>query len=67
VPRYVPVCLNALLYQKERRGRMERFLWDEPEGLYLDYDFATGGLGRTNGVHLGLLGGVATPSDARRA
>ena len=64
---YVPVCLNALLYQmerdlaeiarilgradeakrwdaraEERRSRMDRYLWDEGEGLYLDYDFAKG-------------------------
>ncbi len=26
----------------ERRGRMDRYLWDEAEGLYLDYDFETG-------------------------
>jgi alpha,alpha-trehalase len=62
---YVPVCLNALLYQMERdlgeigrilgdvegtkrwearaeqrRERMERLLWDEQEGLYLDFNFA---------------------------
>ena len=64
---YVPVCLNALLYQmerdlaqisrilgrageakrwdaraEERRSRIDRYLWDEGEGLYLDYDFANG-------------------------
>ena len=62
---YVPVCLNALLYQMERdlaqiarilgradeakewdaraekrRRLMDRYLWDEGEGLYLDYDVA---------------------------
>jgi len=64
---YVPVCLNALLYQMERdlaeisrilgrsdeakrwdargaerRSLMDRYLWDEGEGLYLDYDVAKG-------------------------
>jgi len=64
---YVPVCLNALLYQmerdlalisrtfgrtdeakrwdaraEERRSLMDRYLWDEGEGLYLDYDVAKG-------------------------
>jgi alpha,alpha-trehalase len=27
---------------EERRERMDRYLWDEGEGLYLDYDFETG-------------------------
>lgn len=60
---YVPVCLNALLYQMEvdlaqiceqvqdsgrqahwqhqaeqRRDRINAYLWDEPSGLYLDYN-----------------------------
>ncbi len=64
---YVPVCLNALLYQmerdfadisrilgradaakgwdaraEERRSLMDRYLWDEGKGLYLDYDVAKG-------------------------
>jgi alpha,alpha-trehalase len=26
---------------EERRARMDRFLWDEAEGLYLDYNFET--------------------------
>src|SRR5512142_2333065 len=27
---------------EERRARMDRYLWDEATGLYLDYDFETG-------------------------
>jgi len=27
---------------EERRGRMDRYLWDDAAGLYLDYDFETG-------------------------
>jgi alpha,alpha-trehalase len=27
---------------EDRRARIDRYLWDEPAGLYLDYDFETG-------------------------
>jgi alpha,alpha-trehalase len=90
---YLPVCLNALLYQmekdlaemsrlladeegakrwearaEERRGRMDRLLWDETEGLYLDYNFAA----RTRRVYpfaatfYPLWTGAASPAQADR-
>ena len=91
---YVPVCLNALLYQmerdlaetarilgdaeaakrwearaEERRGRMDRYLWDEAEGLYLDYNFASRGRGartpsRRPSTPSG--SGAASPAQAAR-
>jgi alpha,alpha-trehalase len=53
---------------EERRGRMDRFLWDEAEGLYLDYDFATGK--RRNypfaATFYPLWVGAASPAQAAR-
>src|SRR4030095_11355027 len=52
----------------KRKAAVDRYLWDEKAGLYLDYDFASGKRGRylcaTTFSPLGA--GLASPQQARR-
>jgi alpha,alpha-trehalase len=53
---------------QSRRGRIDRYLWDEESGLYLDWNFATGRRRRYSfaTTFWPLWAGLASPAQAAR-